>query len=56
MLNYMGLYYGSAHCFICLLSLNDISKTSVKCFKGIENRWFYIMYCDKRISIRYTVD
>ena len=25
-------------------------------FKGKENPRFQLMYCDKRISIRYTVD
>ena len=24
--------------------------------KGKENPWFLLMYCDKRISIRHTVD
>ena len=24
--------------------------------KGKENPWFKLVYCDKRLSIRYTVD
>ena len=24
--------------------------------KGKENPWFYLLFCDKGISIRYTVD
>ena len=30
-------------------------ETAILHLKDIENPWFYLMHCDKRISIRYTV-